>query len=115
MFKQGCGNWTQYRKLPGLVEVDFHYAELGQPEVPYWETMGDIRVTALEALKRAFEEGTRFVLFRHGWSTSRPGNTTARSQVRGLMRSPDATPYIVRKQCIQRKKLRPTGGNRAEL
>src|ERR1035437_9916430 len=40
-------------------------------------------------------------MFLHGWSTSRPGNTTSRSQVRKLMQSKESTPYIVRRDCIQ--------------
>ena len=105
MFKEGRGDWTQYRKFPGLVEVDFHYADFGRREAPYWEAMDDIWATALEALKSAFEDGKCFVLFSHGWSTSRLGKTTARSQVRGLMRSTNATPYIVRNQCIQHESV----------
>jgi hypothetical protein len=64
--------------------------------------MASIREEALKALKNAYTSGVTWVLFRHGSSTSmgwkRP---TARSEVRGLMRSKDATPYIIRAQCIQ--------------
>jgi DNA-nicking Smr family endonuclease len=41
------------------------------------------------------------VMIIHGSSTSRRGKTTARSQVRGFMRSKDATPLIDHKECIQ--------------
>lgn len=105
MIREPYGDWTQYRKLPGLVEVDFHYSDFGERDIPYWEAMDNIRATALDALKSAFEEGKSFVLFTHGSSTSGPGQTTARSQVRGLMKSPDATPYIVRKKCIQHESV----------
>lgn len=81
MFKYGCGNWVQYRQLENVVEVDFHYS----PE----ESMGCYELNMLSvwnrslcALKEAQENGNRFVLFTHGWSTSRIGKTTARSQVR---------------------------------
>jgi len=58
--------------------------------------------TALAALKEAYEHGVRYVLFTHGWSTSEGWRqTTARSVVRTLMRSRAATPYIVRRECIQ--------------
>ena len=99
-FKRESGNWTQYRKLPSVVEVDFHLSEHG-PRLPYWEAMGQVHQTALESLKAAQEAGNRYVLFTHGWSTSRLGKTTARSEVRSLMRSPEATPYIIRRECIQ--------------
>ncbi len=105
MLREPYGDWTQYRKFPGLVEVDFHYADFGRRKAPYGEAMDDIWDTTLEALKSAFEKGKRFVLFRHGWSTSHRGKTTARSQVRRLMRSTNATPYIVRNQCIQHESV----------
>jgi len=101
VFKRESGSWTQYRKLPSVVEVDFHWSEHGPRELPYWEAMGQVHQTALESLKAAQESGNRYVLFRHGWSTSRLGKTTARSEVRSLMRSPEATPYIIRRECIQ--------------
>ena len=55
----------------------------------------------MKALKDAYGDGLRYVIFSHGSSTSRRGQTTARSVVRNLMRSKDATPYIVRDQCVQ--------------
>ncbi len=118
-FEQATGDWTQYRKLQPSIEVDFHSSEYGPREVPYWEAMAEVRHKALEALKEAQREGIRYVIFRHGWSTSRPGKTTARSEVRSLMRSKEATPYIIRKECIQHEEavfvavLRVTGGGTA--
>jgi len=56
---------------------------------------------SLRALQRAQDEGYDYVLFTHGRSTSRRGKTTSRSQVRKLMRSPDATPYVLRSESIQ--------------
>ena len=104
-FKAGHGDWSQYQNLPDLMEVDLHWSdfrrrELGPP-VDYYEKMGKVWDTVKEALETAQREGKRYVLFTHGWSTSRRGNTTARSQVRSLMRSKEATPYIIRKECIQ--------------
>lgn len=101
MFKKGSGDWTQYRKLQPSIEIDFHYSEYGQREVSYWEAMDRAWNEALGALKRAYQEGMPYVIFTHGSSTSRLGKTTARSQVRTLMRSKDATPYIIRSECIQ--------------
>lgn len=106
-FEQATGDWTQYRKLQPSIEADFHSSEYeprevhGPREVPYGEAMAEVRHKALEALKEAQREGVRYVIFKHGWSTSRPGKTTARSEVRSLMRSKEATPYIIRKECIQ--------------
>jgi hypothetical protein len=101
MFKKGYGNWTQYRNLQPSIEVDFHYSQRERREIPYWEAMQHVRNVALEALKEAYREGVKYVIFTHGSSTSHLGTTTARSQVRGLMRSKDATPYIRRSECIQ--------------
>ena len=100
-FKKESGNWTQYRQLPRVTEVDFHYSEYGPRQIPYWEAMDAVREQTIEALQSAQQEGHRYVIFRHGFSTSRPGETTARSQVRSVMRNKIATPYIIRAECIQ--------------
>jgi hypothetical protein len=94
-------DWTRFRKLPGAIEVDFHWSESGREWRPYDQKMAEVCDEALNALKRTQENGTRYIIFMHGSSTSRLGKTTARSVVRGLMRSSAATPYIVRRECIQ--------------
>jgi hypothetical protein len=99
--KKGTGNWTQFRNLPNVIEVDFHDAEYGRRTIPYESAMYNVWCRALTALKEAYQAGRNYVLFTHGSSTSRLGKTTARSQVRQLMRSPEATPYIRRSACIQ--------------
>ena len=104
-FKKGLGDWTQYRALPGSTEVDFHLSERGRREVSYMEAMGHVREAALAALEDAHSRGIRYVIFTHGRSTSRPGQTTARSEIRSLMRSPSATPYVVRNECIQHESV----------
>jgi hypothetical protein len=106
MFKKGTGDWTQYRGAD-VVEVDLHWCpEDRHPEdrrewIPYQEKMGQVEACALAALKDAYERGTKWVLFIHGHSTSRPGRVTSRSVVRRLMRSKEATPYICRSESIQ--------------
>lgn len=99
-FRKEGGDWTEYRELPGLAELDLHRAD-SPSEFAYWEAMDAVRSDTLAALKRAQEAGRQYLLVRHGHSTSRPGAVTSRSQVRGLMRSPDATPYILRSKCVQ--------------
>jgi hypothetical protein len=99
--RKGTGDWTKYRNLPRCREVDFHHSGPRPREVDYGSALGEVYRTALEALKAAHEEGDRYVLFTHGWSTSRPGQTTARSMVRMLMRSKDSTPYVVKNRSIQ--------------
>lgn len=98
-FLRENGDWARYRQLPDLVEVDFHW--LGEEGGLYHENMNTVWVRALSALAKAYEQEKKFVLFTHGWSTSRIGKTTARSQVRKLMRSKFATSYISRRTCIQ--------------
>lgn len=97
-------NWTLL-KGPGVMEVDFHHDGKRDHDLSYEEAMEQVREKALSALKTAQLEGYEFVLFTHGLSTSRPGTSTARSEIRGLMRSKDATPYIVRKNCIQHESV----------
>ena len=113
MFIREGGNWTKFRELGTYLEVDFHfndgnkyneYDELGNVSedcMPYWEKMGLVYENTLDALKKAQDEGIQYVIFTHGHSTSRPGQTTARSVVRSIMRSKESTPYIVKKSSIQ--------------
>lgn len=96
-----AGDWTRFRSLSPAVEVDFHREGRDDPPQPYEQRMWDVRGEALRALKRAHQLGLGYVIFTHGASTSGPGQTTARSMVRGLMKSPDATPYVDRRSSIQ--------------
>ncbi|MFA5780501.1 MAG: hypothetical protein WC947_10245 [Elusimicrobiota bacterium] len=105
MFKEGTGDWIKYRKLKDSTELDLHYSEFGRRDIPYWEAMAQVYTDILEFLKDAYQKGLRYVIFTHGSSTSRQGKTTARSQVRRLMRSRDATPYIIRNKCIQHESV----------
>src|SRR5438105_2468844 len=100
-FKYETGDWTRYRGLPNLVEIDFHYGRARDCDPPYGERMTQVRSDTLEALRSAQTAGKDWVLFQHGHSTSRLGAATSRSQVRGVMRSRQETPFIVRAQCIQ--------------
>ena len=100
-FQTGDGDWTRYRKLGDVVEVDFHYSEHGPREIDYSDAMESVYDTALEALQSSYASGRQYVLFTHGYSTSRPGHTSARSQVRKLMRGKEATPYVRKSHSIQ--------------
>lgn len=104
-FKKGTGDWTEYRKLDGVTEYDFHRAEENGFSSEDWrsysERMESVYSETLDKLRDAQQSGMKFVLFTHGWSTSRVGKTTSRSQVRAVMRSKYSTPYIIRKECIQ--------------
>ena len=95
------GNWTRFRQLPGVVEVDFHRSDR-QDGGHYDEHMFAVYHETLDALQQAQEEGRKYVLFTHGCSTSYGWKKrTSRLVIRGLMRSPEATPYIDRARCIQ--------------
>ncbi|MFZ2854343.1 MAG: hypothetical protein WAZ34_09570 [Rhodocyclaceae bacterium] len=100
MAKREEGDWVRFRELPNLMECDLHWA--GEtPTGAYWEHMETVWRVALESLRAAQAQGKQFVLFTHGWSTSHAGKTTSRSQIRKLMVSKHATPFILRSQCIQ--------------
>jgi hypothetical protein len=103
MFKKYAGDWTDLRKLltPAPLEVDYHANPNEHDGLAYHERMEQAYQRALAILKQAQENGEHYVMFRHGWSTSRRGAITYRSQVRKLMRSREATPYTIRKDCIQ--------------
>jgi len=98
-FIKGTGDWN--RKYGDCERVNFHFGRRDPYEKDYWTCMGEVYETALGALKRAQSEGKQFVLFQHGSSTSRAGQTTARSTVRGLMRSTKSSPYIIKARCVQ--------------
>jgi|APSaa5957512622_1039677.scaffolds.fasta_scaffold222422_1 hypothetical protein len=101
MFKKEYGDWTEFQRLPNHLTIDFHPDPNDDEPMPYWARMEEANNRSLNALKVAQEKGIEWVVFTHGWSTSRMGKTTSRSQVRKLMRGKEATPYIVRSKCIQ--------------
>jgi len=117
-FTEGYGDWTQYRKLPDIQEVDLHLSGNGYHD--YYESMDAAYAGAIDSVRKAQEEGKKYVLFTHGHSTSRLGKTTARSKVREAMRGKEATPFIIRRKCIQHdsvfvaaiKPLSPAGTSR---
>ncbi len=103
MLRVQKGDWKEYRKLPDQLEVDFHRSGVDGRNThgSYQYNMELVYADAIESLKKAHAEGKQSVLFTHGCSTSRIGQTTSRSQVRKAMRSKEATPYILRPKCIQ--------------
>jgi len=104
MFQKATGSWTVYREWTPYPEIDFHDGPRS------YGTTWDDRVASfydrtMEALEDAYAKQVPYVVFTHGHSTSRPGKTTARSIVRKIMRSPQATPYIERSRCIQHESV----------
>lgn len=102
-FQSGSGSWTDYRdqfNLSKSDEIDLHFGKRDQ-SMSYGEAMAGVREIVAASLEEARREGRPDLMFIHGSSTSRPGRTTARSQVRGFMRSTDATELIDRRGCIQ--------------
>ena len=103
-FQRGYGDWRQYRSQFGLTEldeIDLHFGERDRSRFSYAEVMAEVVDTVKAKLEEARLNGRSHVMIIHGSSTSRRGKTTARSQVRGFMRSKEATPLIDRKECIQ--------------
>ena len=100
-FKYAFRNWVEYRALlADMLECDFHWANETSTGL-YHENMQAVWDAALKALINAQAAGKKYVMFTHGGSTSRIGKTTSRSQVRKLMRSKEATPYLFRRDCIE--------------
>ena len=102
-FLKEDGDWTDYRQRFGLRkgdEIDLHFGKR-DPAMSYYEAMSQIPTIVRDALKQAQAAGRPYIMFVHGSSTSGPGKTTARSQVRQFMRSKFATPFIVRRLCIE--------------
>ena len=99
---QNC-NWTDFRNRFALTpqdEIDLHFGRR-DPHSPYENVMAELAELIENKLRQAQKNGRHYLMFVHGWSTSRPGKTTARSVVRMFMRSPAATPLIERNGCIQ--------------
>lgn len=101
--KREEGNWVSYRERFGLSNVDEINLHFGPRKLgtSYYDVMVEVEDHVRNSLRKAQENGRQFVMFLHGCSTSRPGQTTARSVVRGFMRSKEATPFIVRADCVQ--------------
>ena len=99
-FRQGWGDWQQYRP-PDCLEVDLHFGKRDPRAKSYQQAMDEVTALVERTLREAQREGRPYVMFIHGRSTSRRGKMTARSRVRGFMRSPKATPLIQRSECIQ--------------
>jgi hypothetical protein len=81
--------------------VDFHFSR-DETVGSFYENMESVREITLDALEKGYADpDVKYILFTHGWSTSRRGQTSVRSVVRGVMRSSEATPYIDRRRSIQ--------------
>jgi DNA-nicking Smr family endonuclease len=100
-FKVEEGNWTRHRALPNHVELDLHTYQRREFGVSFDQVMWETHCQVLKFIEKAQLAGRQYVLIIHGHSTSRPGRTSKRSVVRDLMRSKEATPFIIRKECIQ--------------
>ena len=103
-FQKGSGNWERYRR-PDCREVDLHFGKRDPLVKSYAQAMAEVTELVERSLREAQQDGCPYVMFRHGRSTSRRGKVTARSQVRGFMRSPKATPLIQREHCIQHEAI----------
>jgi hypothetical protein len=103
--QRATGDWTELRKLPGVREVDLHFAQGGAPIGPssnFAGKMAAVRQHVLQQIVAASQdEAVAFLLVVHGKSTSRPGRTSSRSVVRDLARDKAVTPYIDRAKCVQ--------------
>ncbi len=102
--KREQGDWVSYRERFGLSkadEIDLHFGGRDRNVASYDEAMADVEELIRRSLREAQENGRPRLMFVHGHSTSRPGRKTARSVVRGFMRSKEATPFVVKAHCIQ--------------
>ena len=102
--KKESGNWTKYRDLHGRVrEYDCHFGE--DHGLTHYELKQKVYDDVLDILRQEYENNDDWVLVTHGLSSSRMGTTSSRSQVRKLAKSRDATPFIIRKECVQHESV----------
>ena len=76
------GNWTDLRSEFGLTpddEIDLHFGRR-DPHTPYDDVMADVARLVESKLIEAQKNKRPYVLFVHGWSTSRPGQRTPKSE-----------------------------------
>jgi len=102
--KREQGDLVSYRErfdLSKADEIDLHFGPRDRNVASYDEAMANVEQLIRHSLRRARENGRPYVMFNHGHTTSRPGQTTARSVVCGFMQSKDATPFVVKAHCIQ--------------
>jgi hypothetical protein len=102
MFQYDVWAWPRYKaeyKVPESEIVDFHDGK--DLSLAYYEQVEIWKKRVMDALKSAQAEGKEKLCFTHGSSTSRQGQTTARSVVRTLMRSKITTPYVKKSESIQ--------------
>src|SRR4051795_2331045 len=86
-FKQGSGDWTKYRSQFGLSkgdEINLHFGGRERSTSSFDEVMAEVSRMVEGSLNEAQRNDRSYVMFIRGKSTSRPGKTTARSQVRNL-------------------------------
>lgn len=103
-FQKEDGDWTRFRMRFGLQrddEVDLHFGRRDRWAASYDDVMAEVAEIVEKSVQEAHAKGRPYIMFTHGRSTSRNGQTTARSVVRGFMRSSAATPYIERSECVQ--------------
>lgn len=104
-FSKVTGAWVELR-APNQAELDLHLkpevqGEHGSRHQSFEQNMQDAYDLTLQALKDAVEESQDSLLVVHGKSTSGIGRRSSRSVVRALMRSKEATPYIVRTKSLE--------------
>lgn len=97
-FQAFDGDWQTLR-VPGIREIDFHRGRR-DPSIPYMQAMSEVYTETLDAIRKAHADGEPYLLIGHGFSTSGAFRVTARSMVRRALRSPEATPYIVRRDTV---------------
>ena len=98
MFKKIKGDWKDLANTADI-KVDLHFGR-GAPG-QFWNNMAEVAGIVEKTLREAQANGNRYVIFMHGYSTSRPGQMSARSIVRGIMRSKESTPFIIKSQSMQ--------------
>lgn len=91
------GDWTILKDMGNMQHVDFN----GLEGKNYYEKMTRVHAIVMQALKDAQAEGVDYVMFIHGYSSSEPIIGSARSIVRSIMSSREATPFINKKKSIQ--------------
>jgi len=102
MFIKKSGNLSELKDKKNIREISVSTCgTVAKAAQSRWETMNTLWETSLKELKKAQEDGLNFLVIKHGKSPNKRGQVSIGSQIRTLIRSHAAGPYIFRSKCIQ--------------
>jgi len=102
MFIKKSGNLSELKDQENIREIKVSSCgTVTKAAQSRWETLNELWDTSLQELKKAQEDGLNFLIIKHGKAPNKRGQVSVGSQIRTLIRSHAAGPYIFRSKCMQ--------------